>query len=329
VTATGAQPDAEHASAADAAAGQSTAAIETWGLSKRYGATVALDRVDLRVARGETLGLLGPNGAGKTTLVKLLLGLTRPSAGGGRILGRPLGDEAARARLGYLPELFRHPAWLTADEVLALHCELAALPRHRRAGEIGRVLGTVDLAKERGRRVGSFSKGMQQRLGLAVALLGDPELVILDEPTSALDPLGREEVRAIVREAARRGSTVVLNSHLLGEVERSCQRVAILDRGRVIATGPPDGLLGEPVVRLHVTGLEDPLGLLGGFGPLTVDGERLTITRLGAERVPDVVASIVAAGGRVHAVEPVRPSLEDAFMAILRASGRDQRGPTR
>jgi ABC-2 type transport system ATP-binding protein len=164
---------------------------------------------------------------------------------------------------------------------------------------------------------------MQQRLGLAVALLGEPELVILDEPTSALDPLGREDVRAIVRDAAGRVSTVVLNSHLLGEVERSCERVAILDRGRVVASGPPDGLLGAPTVSVRVTDLDDPLVRLGTFGDATLDGDRLTFTGLPAERVPDLVAAIVEAGGRVHEVEPRHASLEDAFMAILREADRD------
>ena len=159
---------------------------------------------------------------------------------------------------------------------------------------------------------------MQQRLGLAVALLGDPELVILDEPTSALDPLGREDVRAIVRDAADRGSTVVLNSHLLGEVERSCGRVAILDRGRVVAIGPPDRLMGAPVVSLRVTELADPVERLAAFGAPAVDGERLTFAGLAPERVPDLVAAIVHAGGRVHEVEPGRASLEEAFLAILR-----------
>jgi ABC-2 type transport system ATP-binding protein len=176
----------------------------------------------------------------------------------------------------------------------------------------------VSLVDERGRRVGAFSKGMQQRLGLAVALLGDPDLVILDEPTSALDPLGREDVRAIVRDAADRGSTIVLNSHLLGEVERSCGRVAILDRGRVIATGPPDGLLGTPVVSVRVSGLEDPATRLATFGSPTIDGDRLVFAGLAPDRVPDLVAAIVAMGGRVHAVEPERATLEEAFLEILR-----------
>ena len=181
------------------------AAIETAGLRKAYGATLALDGLDLRVDRGEVFGFLGPNGAGKTTVVKLLLGLTRASGGEGTVLGRPLGDRDARRRIGYLPELFRYQAWLTAVEVLELHATLAGLPAAGRKTEIERVLELAGIASRSRDRTGGFSKGMQQRLGLAVALLGDPELVILDEPTSALDPVGRDDVRTIIREARARG----------------------------------------------------------------------------------------------------------------------------
>jgi ABC-2 type transport system ATP-binding protein len=297
-------------------------AIETRGLHKRYGRTVALESLDLRVERGEVFGLLGPNGAGKTTTVKLLLGLTHPTAGTGRLLGRPMGDREARRRTGYLPELFRYPAWQRAREVLRLHCELAELPRRRWPGEVDEALNRVGLASRAGDRVGGFSKGMQQRLGLGVALLGDPEVVILDEPTSALDPVGRDDVRGIIRDASERGTTVILNSHLLGEVERLCHRVTIIHRGRAIAAGPIADLLGAPAVRLRVTALADPHATLGGFAPLepTADGW-ITLRPLDPERVPDVVAAVVRAGGRVHAVEPGQGSLEEAFLDLVRGSG--------
>ncbi len=294
-------------------------AIETHGLRKAYGRTVALDGLDLRVGEAEIFGLLGPNGAGKTTAVKLLLGLARATSGSGTVLGSPLGDREARRRIGYLPELFRYQPWLTAREVLALHCELAGLARHRWPGEIDRVLATVGLSARGTDRVNGFSKGMQQRLGLGVALLGDPALVVLDEPTSALDPVGREDVRSIVREAKAHGTSVVLNSHLLGEVERLCDRVAIVHRGRLVASGGLSDLLGEPALRLRVTGLDaDAERILGGFGPLSTDGEWLVIRPLAPERVPDVIAAVVAAGGRVHAVDPGRRSLEEAFLDLVR-----------
>src|SRR4051812_33211009 len=233
-------------------------AIDVRGLHKAYRSTVALEGLDLRVERGEVFGFLGPNGAGKTTVVKLLLGLTRPTRGGGTVLGRPLGDHEARRRIGYLPELFRYQAWLTAREVLELHASLTRLPSRGRDDELDRVIALVGLTGRDGERTGGFSKGMQQRLGLAAALLGDPALVILDEPTSALDPVGRDDVRAIIREAQARGSTVFLNSHLLGEVERLCDRVAIVNRGRVVAAGPLADLLGASAVRIRATGLVNP-----------------------------------------------------------------------
>jgi ABC-2 type transport system ATP-binding protein len=295
-------------------------AIETRGLRKAYGSTVALDSLDISVAAGEVFGFLGPNGAGKTTAVKLLLGLTRPSGGGGSVLGRPLGNREARRRIGYLPELFRYQAWLTAREVLDLHASLAGLPSARRRAEVDRVLALVGLAGRDRDRTGGFSKGMQQRLGLAAALLGDPALVILDEPTSALDPVGRDDVRAIIREARDRGSAVFLNSHLLGEVERLCDRVAIVNKGRVVAAGSLAELLGEQAVRLRVTDLSaEGLAALGAFGPLTTDDEGWLVVRpVDPERIPELVGAVVAAGGRVHAVDPARRSLEALFLGLVR-----------
>jgi ABC-2 type transport system ATP-binding protein len=293
-------------------------AIETRALRKVYGSTVALDALDMRVEAGEVFGFLGPNGAGKTTAVKLLLGLTRPTGGGGHVLGRALGDRGARARIGYLPELFRYQAWLTAHEVLGLHASLAGLERSARHGEIERVLALVGLSGRADDRVGGFSKGMQQRLGLAASLLGDPALVILDEPTSALDPVGRNDVRTIIREARDRGSAVLLNSHLLGEVERLCDHVAIVNKGRVVAAGTLGDLLGQPEVRLRVSDLPADRSALAAFGPLSDEDGWLAIRPVDPERIPDVVATVVGLGGRVHAVDPARRSLEDLFLGLIR-----------
>jgi ABC-2 type transport system ATP-binding protein len=293
-------------------------AVETAALTKQYGRVRALDGLTMTVARGEVFGLLGPNGAGKTTVVKLLLGLARSSGGSGRVLGAPMGDRATRRRIGYLPELFRYQPWMRAREVLALHCELLRLPRGHWAAAIDSALGLVGLTDRADDLVGTFSKGMQQRLGLGVALLGDPELVILDEPTSALDPVGRSDVRAIIRHARERGTTVFLNSHLLTEVERVCDRVAIVDRGRVVEEGRLDEVLGDPGVRVQVGALDAAaIAGLERFGPIRRDGDWLAIEPFDPSRVPDLVAAIVAAGGRIHEVDAGRRSLEERFLALL------------
>ena len=297
--------------------------IETTGLAKRYGDTEALVDLTMTVDPGEVFGFLGPNGAGKTTAVKLLLGLARPTGGRGSVLGSPLGDRAARRRIGYLPELFRYQPWLRAREVLGLHGRLLGGGADRSRTAIDRVLDEVGLLDRAGDLVGGFSKGMQQRLGLAVALLGTPALVVLDEPTSALDPEGRADVRSIIRRARDAGATVFLNSHLLTEVERVCDRVAIVDHGRVLASGRLDDLLGEPAVRIRVTDLPAAMAVdLGRLGRVAAgDDGWLTITGIDANAVPDAVAAIVAAGGRVHAVDPGRATLEDRYLELIRRSG--------
>ncbi|MDQ2942657.1 MAG: ABC transporter ATP-binding protein [Candidatus Dormibacteraeota bacterium] len=293
-------------------------AIQTINLSKKFGRTVALGGLSMTVPRGEVFGFLGPNGAGKTTSVKLLLGLLKPTSGEAWLLGKPIGDLQTRRRIGYLPELFRYQGWLTAREVLALHCELAPLPKSSWKDEITTALDTVGLTDRAGDRVSTFSKGMQQRLGLGAALLGEPELVFLDEPTSALDPVGRHDVREITRGLASRGTAVFLNSHLLSEVEQVCDRVAVVDHGRVIASGTMDELLSGTAVKLRVEGLDAAAkAKLATFGDFDDEGDQLTFTKLKPERVPDLVAAIVALGGRVYEVAPRHQTLEDRFLELL------------
>ena len=234
------------------------------------------------------------------------------------MLGRPIGDRETRRRVGYLPELFRYQGWLSAREVLALHCELAPLPRSSWKDEIATALETVGLTDRAGDRVSTFSKGMQQRLGLGAALLGEPELVFLDEPTSALDPVGRHDVRQIIRSLASRGTAVFLNSHLLSEVEQVCDRVAVVDHGRVIASGTMDQLLSGTAVKVRATGLNQAdKNRLAEFGTVEEEGDQLTFTRLDAGRVPDLVAQLVAMGGRVYEVTPRHQTLEDRFLQLL------------
>jgi ABC-2 type transport system ATP-binding protein len=296
------------------------------GLRKRYGRQTAVDDVSFTVGRGEVVGLLGPNGAGKTSVIKILLGLVRPDAGEVLLLGRPGRDPQARARVGYLPELFRYQPWLTAAEVLKLHVRLAgaAVPADERRD----CLAVVGLADRAGDRVGGFSKGMQQRLGLAVALVARPELVVLDEPTSALDPLGRADVRDLLLSLKARRVAVLLNSHLIGEVERVCDRVVILDKGRVAAAGTLPELLGQRELRLRLEGVTAAAEQrLAAAGQLARDGDVFTVS-LPAEQdattVPAIVADLVALGVRVHAVEPARISLEERLLGILRANTQEQ-----
>ena len=264
------------------------------GLVKRYGRVEALAGVDLDVEQGELVGLLGPNGAGKSTLVKIACGLVRPTGGSAEILGSRAGSAAARASLGYLAELFRFPGWYTADEVLGLHQSLA----RSRGGERERteLLELVDLAGARDRKVDAMSKGMQQRLGIAQALVGDPKLLLLDEPTSALDPVGRRTVRELLERLRGRGISVLLNSHLLSEIELVCDRVTILLRGEVVAAGAPSDLARPRGVEIET------------------DEATLTYEAAGREDVPQLVAGLVAAGRKVYGVTVKRSTLEDVYL---------------
>ncbi|HKC92362.1 MAG TPA: ABC transporter ATP-binding protein [Candidatus Limnocylindria bacterium] len=293
-------------------------AIRLEHVTKRYAKVVALNDLSLSVDHG-VFGFLGPNGAGKTTAVKILLGLTRPTTGNGSLAGAAFGSKASLGRIGYLPELFRYQSWLTAREVLALHCELAGIARARWGSEIDRILATVGLADRGTSRVGSFSKGMQQRLGLGVALLDDPAVVLLDEPTSALDPVGRHDVREIIRALRERGTIVFLNSHLLSEVEQVCDAVAIVDRGKVVAQGDLTQLLRTSSVRVRATGISrEARAAMARFGELDDDADGAVLVKgIERERIPELVSGIVAAGARVYAVESQHESLEERFLSLL------------
>ena len=274
-----------------------SAALAVQGLRKRYGRTIALDGVDLEVREGELVGLLGPNGAGKSTLVKIACGLVRPSRGRAQICGAKAGSLEARKRLGYLAELFRFPGWYSADELLELHQRLSGSAGG--TAERTELLELVELADARDRRVEQMSKGMQQRLGIAQALVGSPPLLLLDEPTSALDPVGRRTVRLLLEELQRRGTSVLLNSHLLSEVELVCDRVVILLRGEVVAEGSPA-----------------ELGRARGVEVETDEGIRLFEGKT-REDVPALVAELVAAGRRVYGVRVLTSTLEDTYLEAV------------
>jgi ABC-2 type transport system ATP-binding protein len=267
------------------------------GLKKRYGRTEALGGVDLEVGEGQLVGLLGPNGAGKSTLVKIACGLVRASAGSIEVCGAPAGSLPARRSLGYLAELFRFPSWMSADELLTLHQRLAASPGG--AAERAELLELVGLPDARGTRVAAMSKGMQQRLGLAQSLVGAPRLLLLDEPTSALDPAGRRVVRGLLEELRRRGTSVLLNSHLLSEVELVCDHVVIVDHGCVVAAGTPDQLRRQ-----------------GGVEVETATGTR-RFEDARREDVPRIVRELVAAGEEIYDVRIVASSLEDVYLEVV------------
>jgi ABC-2 type transport system ATP-binding protein len=274
-------------------------ALRIAGLRKRYGrtGTEALRGVDLHVGPGELVGLLGPNGAGKSTLTKIACGLVRPSEGDVEVLGHPAGSREARASIGYLAELFRYPGWASADEVLTFHQKLAGSKGG--AEERERLLELVGLADASSRRVQEMSKGMQQRLGVAQALIGDPKLLLLDEPTSALDPVGRRIVRELLESLRDRGVAVLLNSHLLGEVERVCERVAILTRGTVVVEETTSRLLESSGVEVE-----------------TASGKRL-IEGAKREDIPRIVAELVGQGESVYGVRVVSSTLEDVYLEAV------------
>jgi len=280
-------------------------ALAVRGLHKRYGSVAALGGVDLEVGAGELVGLLGPNGAGKSTLVKIACGLVRPSAGSATVRGAAAGSAEAQRSLGYLAELFRFPDWCRAEELLELHQKLARSDGG--AAERRDLLERVGLAEVAGRRIGTMSKGMQQRLGLAQALIGEPRLLLLDEPTSALDPAGRRDVRALLEGLRERGVAVLLNSHLLSEVELVCDRVAIIARGELVASGAPAELTTA-----------------GGVEVETSAGRRV-LAEARREDVPRIVRELVEAGDDVYGVRVLTSTLEDAYLEAV--DGGDGTGP--
>ncbi|WP_241823193.1 ABC transporter ATP-binding protein [Chloracidobacterium thermophilum] len=292
--------------------------IEAEGLRKVFGRKVAVADLSLRVAAGEVFGFLGPNGAGKTTAMKMLLGLVHPTAGRGFVLGHPVGSREARRWVGFLPEHFRFHDWMTGRELLNFHGQLHGLPAAARAKRIETLLAQVDLADAADRPVGTYSKGMQQRLGLAQALIHQPKLVFLDEPTSGLDPIGRILVRDLIVRLRSEGVTVFFNSHILGDVEAVCDRVVFLKRGRVVhETALREGLAPELHLRLGEVAPELIRGL-ATFGRVLRTAEREVWLQLEQETaVPDIVRWLVEQGAAVYGVRVQRPSLESLFLETM------------
>ena len=299
-------------------------ALETRDLRKEFGDNVAVRSLSLQVQQGEVFGFLGPNGAGKTTSIKMLLGLVAPTSGTATLLGAPLGDRAARAKTGFLPEHFRFHDWLTAREFLTLHGQLYGLPSARLRERAAELLELVGLTPFQHKQLRTFSKGMLQRVGLAQALLNDPQLVFLDEPTSGLDPVGRRLVRDIIRDLRDLGATVFLNSHLLSEIEITCDRVAFIKHGEVIRVTDLKTIVdGETSVTIRAGGLtpEAVAGLSQWGRDVRADGDHITLTVTDDSALPAITRHLVAHNAEVYALTPQRLSLEELFIQIVGTDG--------
>jgi ABC-2 type transport system ATP-binding protein len=302
-------------------------AVDARGLRKEFGSKTAVADLTLQVKRGEIFGFLGPNGAGKTTSIKMLLGLTAPTAGEATLLGHPLGNRPTRAKIGFLPEHFRFHEWLTAAEFLDLHGRLFGMTNSARTAVIPDLLELVGLTKQAGTQLKAFSKGMLQRIGLAQALLNDPELVFLDEPTSGLDPLGRRLVRDIINSLRAEGTTVFLNSHLLSEVEKTCDRVAFIREGVILQTTSLAEFVAESISLVLRVGEPTPqlladLAQFDGAAKQGGDG-RIHLTLPHENKIPELAQWLIANGHNLYELSPQHLSLEERFLQIV---GRDAMG---
>jgi ABC-2 type transport system ATP-binding protein len=299
-------------------------AIRTRGLRKVFSGKVAVRNLTLDVPRGEVFGFLGPNGAGKSTSVKMLLGLVFPTSGEAQILGCPVGDFKARSKVGFLPEHFRFYDWLTPEELLKLHGRLYGMSHSKLRERIPVLLDLVGLTPHRDKRLRDFSKGMLQRIGLAQALLNEPDLIFLDEPTSGLDPVGRRLVRDIIKAQRERGATVLLNSHLLGEVEITCNRVAFIKDGEVVETRQlNDDNEEQTTVSVRAANMTAEIvsGLSQWSRSVRTEGDRVTLSMSSGAVMPEIVRYLVASGADVYEVTPQRRSLEERFLEIVGTDG--------
>ena len=302
------------------AAPPNSLAIEARNLRKIFGDKVAVRNLSLRVRRGEIFGFLGPNGAGKSTSIKMLLGLVKPTGGEAFVLGEPSGDVEVRRKIGFLPEDFRFYQWLTATELLEFHGRLCGMHTGRLQERVPYLLDLVGLASQRSKRLQGFSKGMLQRIGLAQALIHEPEVIFLDEPTSGLDPMGRRLVRDIIRAQRDRGATVFLNSHLLSEIEVTCDQVAFIRDGEIVATRDLRGAEQENV-RVAVRARKLTPQILAGLSQWAqckpLDGDGITLTAASRETLPEILRYLVQSGCEPFEFTPQRVSLEDLFMEIV------------
>lgn len=300
--------------------------LETHNLTKLYGSKIGCEKICLSIDGGQIFGFLGPNGAGKSTLVKMLVGLLTPTSGSAKILGCPLGSVEARKKIGFLPENFRYQSWLSGEELLSFHGSLANMTSAQKRQRIPEVLKLVGLWGKETQKVGSYSKGMQQRIGLACALLPDPDLLFLDEPSSALDPLGRREVREIMLELRERGKTVFLNSHLLSEVEMICDRVEIINDGHILLGGTLEELLTKTTeVDMVVEGMTDALfrALSELSQAIRLEGQHIELTLKNRSDIPRLATEVVKHGGELYSLAARHTSLEDLYVTLIQGRRED------
>lgn len=299
-------------------------AIDTIALRKEFNGNVAVSELTLQVERGEVFGFLGPNGAGKTTSIKMLLGLVKPTSGSATLLGRSISDRHARMKAGFLPEHFRFHDWLTAAEFLVLHGQLYGMTQPALQNRSNELLELVGLTPFREKMLRTFSKGMLQRIGLAQALLNHPELVFLDEPTSGLDPVGRRLVRDIIRQLRAEGTTVFLNSHLLSEVEITCDRVAFIKHGEVVRVSSVSTLMSGATsltIKAHGFTPETLAGLASWGKDVRADGDGILLSVTDDTVMPEICRYLVKCGVDIYSVVPQRLSLEDLFIQVVGTDG--------
>jgi ABC-type multidrug transport system ATPase subunit len=292
--------------------------VEVTGLTKRYGDTLAVDGVDLMVLPGEVYGFLGPNGAGKTTTLRILTGLIAPTSGDVRVLGGAPGQPDVLGRTGSLIESPAFYPYLSGLDNLRLLAEYAEVPRRK----VDEVLELVDLAGRAKDRFSAYSLGMKQRLGVAAALLKDPELVILDEPTNGLDPAGMRDMRRLIRELGSGGRTVLLSSHLLGEVQQICDRVGIINSGRMVAEHNVEELRGEQELVVRAAPREQAMSVLTSFGPVHQYDDTLRV-QVDPERAAEVNRVLVEAGIAVSELRSSERALEDIFFELTSGEKAD------